>query len=414
MSDINPFESAQKQLDKAAEKLNLDSNIHEKLREPMRIFEFDIPVKRDSGEEKTFKGFRVQYNDARGPCKGGIRYHPEETIDTVKALAASMTWKAAVVDIPYGGAKGGVICNPKEMSESEIERLSRGFMRAVADHIGPWIDIPAPDVYTTPQIMAWMMDEYEKIVGHHAPGVITGKPLELGGSEGRKDATAQGIIYIIIEVAKHLNIDLNGIKIVIQGYGNVGYHVATKMSELGAKIIAVSDSKGGILNEEGLDPHKIFEHKGQNKTVVGFAGSKEISNEELLELECDILVPAALENQITEKNANNVKAKIIAEAANGPTTFDADEILHKKGIFIIPDILCNAGGVVVSYFEWVQNLSGFYWTRDDVLNKLEKMMIKSFLNVFDLSKKENVNIRTAAYMLAIRHVVDAMQLRDMT
>ena len=409
----NPFENAQKQLDKAAEKLNLDSSVHKRLREPMRIFEFDIPVKMDSGEEKVFKGFRVQYNDARGPCKGGIRYHPEETLDIVKALAASMTWKTAVVGVPYGGGKGGVICDSKEMSEGEIERLSRGFMRAVADKIGPWIDVPAPDVYTTSQIMAWMMDEYEKIVGYHAPAVVTGKPLELGGSEGREDATAQGVIYMILEATKHLNFNIKGSKAVIQGYGNVGYYVASKIYELGAKVIAVSDSKGGIYDENGLDPEKVFEWKKENKTVVGFEGSKEISNEELLEFECDILIPAALENQITADNANNIKAKIIAEAANGPTTFDADEILYKKGIFIIPDILCNAGGVLVSYLEWVQNLSGLYWTRDDVLNKLEKTMTKSFLNVFNLSKKQNVNSRTAAYMFAIRHVVDAMELRGM-
>lgn len=377
----------------------------------MRIFEFDIPVKMDSGEEKTFKGFRVQYNDARGPCKGGIRYHPDETIDTVKALAAWMTWKTAVVGIPYGGGKGGIICNPKEMSQGEIERLSRGFMRAIADKIGPMVDIPAPDVYTTPQIMAWMMDEYEKIVGHKCPAIITGKPLELGGSEGRSDATAQGVIYTIIDAAKNLGIDLKGAKVVVQGYGNAGYYVATKMHELGAIIIGVSDSKGGIFNEEGFCPFKAFDFKKENGTVVGFSDTKEITNAELLELECDILVPAALENQITKENADKIKAKIVAEAANGPTTPEADEILYKKGVFMIPDFLCNAGGVTVSYFEWVQNIYGYYWTREEVLEKLEKIMIKAFADVLSMSKISDVDMRTAAYMVAVKRVADAMKLR---
>lgn len=407
----NPFANAQKQLDKAAVKLKLDPAIHKKLREPMRIFEFSIPVKMDDGKEKTFKGFRVQYNDARGPCKGGIRFHPEETIDTVKALAAWMTWKCAVVNIPYGGAKGGVICNPKEMSQKEIERLSRGYIRAIADKIGPFKDVPAPDVYTTPQIMAWMMDEYEKIVGHHCPAVITGKPLELGGAEGREDSTAQGVIYCIAEGAKHLKINLKGAKVIVQGYGNAGHFVATKMFELGAKIIAVSDSKGAIFSKDGMDPFKILECKEDTGSVMGFPGSKSMTNKEMLELECDILVPAALENQITKDNAANIKAKIVAEAANGPTTPEADEILYKKGVFLIPDFLCNAGGVTGSYFEWVQNLYGYYWTREEFFEKLEKIMVKSFRDVLEMHTIEKVDMRIAAYMISVKRVADAMKLR---
>jgi glutamate dehydrogenase (NAD(P)+) len=411
MEELNPFKIAQAQFDKAAEKLNLEDSVKELLREPLRIHESTLEVKMDDGSEQKFLAFRVQYNDARGPCKGGIRFHPEETLDTVKALAAWMTWKTAVVGIPLGGGKGGVICNPKEMSEGEIERLSRAYIRAFAEHIGPTQDIPAPDVYTTPQVMAWMMDEYEKIVGHKAPGVITGKPIELGGSEGRGDATAQGVIYTIIDAAKHLGIDLKGAKVVVQGYGNAGHFVASKMAELGSKIIAVSDSKGGIVNEEGLDPQKVFEFKQSNKTVVGFSDSKEISNQDLLELECDILIPAALENQITHENADKITAKIVAEAANGPTTPEADEILFKNNVFVIPDFLCNAGGVTVSYFEWVQNIYGYYWTREEVLEKLEKIMNSAFVSVLEMHQKEKVDMRTAAYLVAVKKVADAVKLR---
>ena len=330
---LNPFEISQRQLDMAAEKLNLDPQVHELLREPLRILEVHFPVRMDDKTVKTFTGFRVQYNDARGPTKGGLRFHPEETIDTVKALAAWMTWKTAVVDIPYGGGKGGVICNPKELSATELEGIARGYVRAIGRFIGPETDIPAPDVYTTPQIMGWMMDEYSKIVGHNSPGVITGKPIPLGGSLGRGDATARGTVYCIIEAARELGIELKGATVAIQGYGNAGYYCGTLMEELaGSKVVAVTDSRGGVYDEEGIDPEAAFEYKRQNGSLSGFNGMKAITNDDVLELDVDVLIPAAIENVITDRNAANVKAKIVAEAANGPTTPEADEILRKSGI----------------------------------------------------------------------------------
>ena len=365
----------------------------------------------DNGQVKSFKGFRVQYNDARGPCKGGIRFHPQETIDTVKALAAWMTWKTACVGIPLGGAKGGVICNPKEMSRVELERLSRAYIDAIAMMIGPELDIPAPDVYTDPQIMAWMMDEFNKTRGHNTPGVITGKPIALGGSEGRGDATARGAVYTIREATKRLNIPLKGATAAIQGYGNAGSYAAILLQEMGSRVMAVSDSRGGILNEKGLDPSAVLQHKQRTGSVVGFSGTKAISNEELLELPCDILVPAALENAITSKNASRIKAKIVAEAANGPTTPDADDVLFKNKVFDIPDFLCNAGGVTVSYFEWVQNIYGLYWTVEEVHDRLDKIMTKAFNEVYAIHVKNNVNMRMAAYMLSVQRVAEAMKLR---
>ncbi len=407
----NPFENAQKQLDKAAQIIGLEKPVHELLKNPMRIIEVNFPVRMDSGETKTFHGFRVQYNNARGPCKGGIRFHPEETLDTVKALAAWMTWKCAVANIPYGGGKGGVICNPKELSAGELERISRGYIRAIAQFIGPDKDVPAPDVYTTPQIMAWMMDEYEKIVGGAAPGVITGKPLALGGSAGREDATAQGVIYTIREAVKVLGIELRGAKVAVQGFGNAGSFVSTKLSELGAMVIAVSDSRGAVFNENGLAVKDLVKHKEQYGTVLGFAGAKEISNSELLELEVDILVPAALENQITGENAGKIKAKIIAEAANGPTTPEADEVLFGNKVFVIPDFLCNSGGVTVSYFEWVQNLYGYYWTKEEVFEKLDKIITKAFEDSLKAAKQHGVDMRMGAYAVAVKRVAEAMKLR---
>lgn len=297
------------------------------------------------------------------------------------------------------------------MSQGEIERLSRAYIRAIADNIGPFKDVPAPDVYTNPQIMAWMLDEYEKVKGYHCPAVITGKPLELGGSEGREDATAQGVIYTIREGARHLGIDLKKARVIVQGYGNAGHFIATKMSEFGSKIIAVSDSKGGIYSKDGLDPKKVYEFKDKSGTVQNYPGARNITNKELLELECDILIPAALENQITKENANNIKARMVAEAANGPTTPEADEILHKKNIFLIPDFLCNSGGVTVSYFEWVQNLYGYYWPRSEVFEKLDKIITKAFKDVLEMHKKEKVDMRTAAYMISVKRVADAMKLR---
>jgi glutamate dehydrogenase (NAD(P)+) len=409
--ELNPFKIAQEQLDAAAKLLKLDPAVHSLLREPKRVLEVTFPVRMDNDQVKIFRGFRVQYNDARGPCKGGIRFHPQETIDTVKALAAWMTWKTACVDIPLGGSKGGVICNPKEMSRGELERLSRAYIDAISALIGPELDVPAPDVYTDAQIMAWMVDEFSKIRGHNVPGVITGKPIALGGSQGRGDATARGAAYTIREATKQLNIPLRGSSIAIQGYGNAGSNAAVILHEMGARIIAVSDSKGGILNESGLDAHAVLQHKHRTGSVVGFPGAEAITNENLLELQCDILVPAALENVITAKNASRIKAKIVAEAANGPTTPEADGILFKNKVFHIPDFLCNAGGVTVSYFEWVQNVYGLYWPVDEVHDRLDKIMTKAFNDVYDIHVKQNVNMRMAAYMLSVQRVAEAMKLR---
>jgi len=412
LEGLNPFRIAQEQLDEAAEHLKLDPATHAMLREPMRELHVLIPVRMDDGRVEVFQGFRVQYNDARGPTKGGIRFHPEETIDTVKALAAWMTWKTAVVDIPYGGGKGGVICNPKEMSEGELERLSRGYIRALGEFIGPEKDIPAPDVYTNPQIMAWMMDEFSKLRGYNTPGVITGKPLPLGGSLGRGDATARGGIFTVREAAKHLGLDLKGAPVAVQGYGNAGYNAAKLSKEyFGAKIVAVSDSRGGIYSEAGLDPEAVLKHKQEGGSVVGFPGAEQISNEELLELDVTLLWPAALENVITEENAPRIKAKIIAEAANGPTTPEADRILHEKGAFVIPDFLCNAGGVTVSYFEWVQNINGYYWSEEEVYERLDAKMTKAFHDVLEMHKERKVHMRLAAYLVAVQRVAEAMRLR---
>lgn len=412
MSEQNPFEIAQLQLDRAAKKLNLDPNVHRFLREPMREMHVSLPVKMDDGKLKIFKGFRVQYNDARGPNKGGIRFHPDETIDTVRALSAWMTWKCAVVDIPLGGGKGGVICNPKEMSDGELERLSRAYIDAIGRFIGPEKDVPAPDVYTNPQTMAWMMDEYSKLRGHYTPGVITGKPIPVGGSLGRGDATARGAMYTIREAANHLGIDLSKAKVAIQGFGNAGYFAAILAAELfGSKVVAVSDSKGGIMMESGFDAEAVSAYKTKTGSVVGFPGSKPISNEELLEMDVDVLLPSALENVITKKNANNIKAKIVGELANGPTDPDADDILYRKGVFVIPDFLCNAGGVTVSYFEWVQNLNSYYWEEDEVHVKLDRKMTKAFADVLAMSLEYKTDMRTAAYMVSVQRVAEAMKLR---
>ena len=409
--ELNPFKIAQEQLDMAAKLLKLDPAVHSLLREPKRTLEVNFPVRMDNGQVKTFRGFRVQYNDARGPCKGGIRFHPQETVDTVKALAAWMTWKTACVGIPLGGGKGGVICNPKEMSLGELERLSRAYIDAIGAIIGPELDIPAPDVYTTPQIMAWMVDEFAKIRGYNVPGVITGKPIALGGSEGRADATARGAVYTIREATKRLDIPLKGATVAVQGYGNAGSFAAILLQEMGARIIAVSDSKGGIASDKGLDPNEVLQHKQKTGSVVEFLGTEAITNETLLEEQCDILVPAALENVITTKNASRIKAKIIAEAANGPTTPEADDILFKNKVFDIPDFLCNAGGVTVSYFEWVQNMYGLYWPVEEVHSRLDKIMTKAFNDVWVMHVKHNVNMRMAAYMLSVQRVAEAMKLR---
>lgn len=411
MEELNPFKIAQSQLDEAAKHLKLDSGTHEMLRWPMRELHVSIPIKMDNGKTQIFKGFRVQYNDARGPTKGGIRWHPDETVDTVRALAAWMTWKTSVVDIPYGGGKGGIICNPKEMSETEKEKLARGYIRALGRFIGPKKDIPAPDVYTTPQIMAWMMDEYSNITGYNTAGVITGKPIDVGGSLGRGDATAKGGMYALREAADINNIDLSEASVAIQGYGNAGQFAHSLIEEMfGSKVVALSDSKGGILNENGFKAEECINKKLETGTVLNLNGDK-ISNEELLELDVDVLIPAALENVITEKNADKIRAKISVELANGPTTPEADKILHDNGCYVIPDFLANAGGVTVSYFEWVQNETGYYWPLDRVYSELDEHMTKAFHAVHEMREQKKVHSRLAAYMVAVKRVVDAMKIR---
>lgn len=412
MTEKNPLKIAQQQLDMAAEKLSLDPGIHAILREPMRVLEVSFPVKMDDGTVRVFKGFRSQHNDAIGPTKGGIRFHPHVTLDEVKALSMWMTFKCGVVGLPYGGGKGGVIVDPKALSQSELERLSRAYFAAISQIVGPEKDIPAPDVYTNSQIMAWMMDEYNKYKGGiNNPGVITGKPLTVGGSLGRNEATARGCLFCIREAAKKLGINLQGATVAIQGFGNAGNIAASLLAGEGAKIIAVTDSRGGVFNPEGLDPRSLLEHKQKTGSVAGYPGGTAINNSALLELECDILIPAALENQITEENAERVKAKVVAEAANGPTTPEADEILYRKGIMVIPDILANAGGVTVSYFEWVQNLMNYYWTEEEVNSKLEEKMVSAFNRTYEMSRKHQVDMRIAAYMVSVSRVAEAIKIR---
>ena len=412
MANENPFENAQKQLDDCAKILKLDAGTHAFLRQPMREFHVSIPVRMDDGSIKVFQGFRVQYNDALGPTKGGIRYHPDETIDTVRALAAWMTWKCSLLGLPLGGGKGGVICNPKEMSAGELERLSRGYVDRIWQNFGPDKDVPAPDVYTTPQMMAWMMDEYSRLSGQNMFGCITGKPLCVGGSCGRSDATARGGMYALREAAKELNIDLKKATVAIQGYGNAGSFAHTLAKELfGSKVVAVSDSKGGVYDANGIDADTAASVKAKTSSVANIAQGKKISNEELLELPVDILVAAALENVITKENAGRVKAKIIVELANGPTTPEADAILYKNNVHVIPDFLANAGGVTVSYFEMVQNIMRYCWSFDEVYQKLDERMTMAYHSVFDASKKYGINMRQAAYTVAVARVVDAMKTR---
>jgi glutamate dehydrogenase (NAD(P)+) len=412
MAKLNPFKIAQEQLDEAAKILGLDPGMHAFLREPLRELHVTLPVRMDDGSLEVFKGFRVQYNDARGPAKGGLRFHPEETIDTVRALAAWMTWKTAVVDIPLGGGKGGIVCNPKEMSQAELERLSRAYIRQVGRILGPKADVPAPDVYTNPQIMAWMMDEYSALEGHGEPGVITGKPLPLGGSAGRMDATARGGMYCLREAGKVLGIDLKGASTAIQGYGNAGYYAQVLGEELlGLNVICVSDSKGGIVCDAGLECEEVKGHKDDTGTCVGLPDTEPISNEELLELDVDVLIPAALENVITKENAHRVKAKIVVELANGPTTPEADRILHENGVYVIPDFLCNAGGVVVSYFEGVQNAYNYYWDLEEVHERLDRKMTAAFHAVHEMAEAKKVHNRLAAYLVAVARVAEAVRLR---
>jgi glutamate dehydrogenase (NAD(P)+) len=409
---LNPFSIAQAQLDEAAKVLNLDPATHEMLRWPIRELHVTLPVRMDDGSFKIFHGFRVQYNDARGPTKGGIRFHFEETIDTVRALAAWMTWKCAVVDIPLGGGKGGIICDPREMSMGELERLSRAYIRQVGRMIGLEKDVPAPDVYTNPQIMAWMMDEYAFLQGYNEFGVITGKPLELGGSAGRGDATGRGGLITVREAARELGIELKGATAAIQGYGNAGsFAHQIAQYEYGLKVVAVSDSRGGVYSPAGLDYKQVLAHKEATRSVKDLKGTEPISNEALLELDVDVLFPSALENVITAENAGRVKGRIIAELANGPTTPEADKILHRNGFYVIPDFLCNAGGVTVSYFEMVQNAYNFYWDKPMVHERLDRKMTEAFAAVHKVAEDYEVHNRLAAYMVAVQRVARAMQLR---
>lgn len=409
---LNPFKIAQSQFDEAADVLQLDEAMRAFLREPMRELHFSIPVKMDDGSVQVFQGYRVQYNDARGPSKGGIRFHQDETIDTVRALSAWMTWKTAVADIPLGGAKGGVTCDPRHLSQGELERLSRGYMRNIARQVGITQDIPAPDVNTNPKVMAWMIDEYETLMGWHEPGVITGKPLALGGSEGRTSATAMGGIITLRETAKVLNVDLTTSTAVIQGFGNVGSYAHKLIVEvLGVKVVAVGDQYGGIYNADGIDYDALRAHVDATGKVIDMAGTTPIDNKDLLELDVDILVPAAIENQLTAVNADNIKASIIVELANGPTTPEADEIFNAKGIYIIPDFLCNAGGVIVSYFEMVQNGYQYYWDEELVNERLDRKMTTAFHAVHNMAQEKGVSNRVAAYLVAVDRVVEAVSLR---
>jgi glutamate dehydrogenase/leucine dehydrogenase len=409
---INPFETAKQQVDIVADILGITPGVREVLKHPKRELTVNFPVRLDDGSYHVFTGYRVQYNMARGPTKGGIRYHPGVTLDEVRALAAWMTWKCAVVNIPYGGAKGGVICDPKKMSLGELERLTRRYATEIAPIIGPEMDIPAPDVYTDSQTMAWIMDTYSMLKGYSVPGVVTGKPISLGGSEGRGEATGRGCAYVIRESAPHAGVKVHGGTVAVQGFGNAG-SIAAKIlhDEQGAKIVAASDTKGGVWNADGMNPHALEAHKQKTGSVVGFPGAKSITNEEVLEAKADILIPAALENQITSKNAHKIQAKIVAEAANGPTLPEADKILFESKVTVLPDVLANAGGVTVSYFEWAQDIQGFFWSLEEVNQRLERVMVRSYADVHKVAEEHHVHNRTAAYIVAIQRVVDAIRIR---
>lgn len=408
---LNPYQIVQTQIETAAKILGLDRGIIDILKKPMRVLSVNFPVKMDDGSIRVFEGFRSQHNDAIGPTKGGIRFHPDVTMDEVKALSMWMSFKCGVVSLPYGGGKGGVICDPHAFSKAELERISRGFMEAIADFIGPEKDIPAPDVYTNPQIMGWMMDTYSRITRAFNPGVITGKPLIIGGSKGRNEATARGCVYTIKEALKEAGKQMKGATVAIQGFGNAGRIAAELLAEQGCKIVAVSDSKGALYQAQGLDLAVVTQLK-DSSTIMNYDARYHLQQaEEILELDVDILVPAALENVITLKNAENVKARIVAEAANGPTTPEADKILFQKGILVIPDILANAGGVTVSYFEWVQNLMNYYWSEEEVNQKLCEVMVRSYNEVSALAKQYDIDFRTSAYMISLKRIAEAMQAR---
>lgn len=420
MAEFNLFQDVLNQLDKTAEIINLDHNIHSFLRKPQRALEVSMPVKMDDGSIRVFEGFRVQYNYARGPCKGGIRYHPTVTFDEVKALAALMTWKCAVVDLPFGGGKGGVVCDSKKMSLGELERLTRRYAYMILPIIGPEKDIPAPDLYTDEQTMAWIMDTYSMITGYSVPGVVTGKPLEIGGTKGRSYATGKGVMFITRRALDYYNIPLEGATVAIQGFGKVGSHTAEFLAEKGSKIVGVTTVEGGLFNPDGLDVPKLLDHVRSKRPFsefedknVEYVPNMEKANNQLFSLDVDVLIPAAMENQITKNNANDIEAKIIVEGANAPTTPRADEILIDRGIQVIPDILANAGGVTVSYFEYVQSLQAFFWSEQDVNVQLRELMLKAFDEVISIHEKEKVDLRTAAYILAVKRVAKAIELRGL-
>jgi len=409
----NIWAVAQSQFDHAADKLDLDDGMRRVLRVPQRELTVNFPVTMDDGNVRVFTGYRVQHNVSRGPGKGGIRYHQDVTLDEVRALAMWMSWKCACVNIPYGGAKGGVIVDPKKLSIREVEGLTRRFTTEISPLIGPDRDIPAPDVNTNAQTMAWMMDTYSMHRGYTVHGVVTGKPISVGGSLGRNEATARGAVFTLLKWAEAKGQQVDGARVAIQGYGNAGSIAATLLAAEGATIVAVSDSQGGIHNAAGLDPAKVSAWKREHGTVVGYRGSDEVTNREILEVDCDILVPAALENQITRQNAPQIRAKVVAEAANGPTTPEADKILFDRGVFVIPDILCNAGGVTVSYFEWVQDMQSFFWTEDRINDSLKGIMDRAFGSVHEMAERYEVDMRTAAYMVAVARVAEATMLRGL-
>ena len=411
--DLNSFRIAQMQFDMAAEFLKLDPGVRQILRTPRRLMEVSVPVKLDNGQVKVFTGFRVQHNMARGPAKGGVRFHPNLTLDEVKALASWMTWKTATVNIPYGGGKGGVICDPKRMSRGELERMTRRYTAEILPIIGPETDIPAPDVYTDSQTMAWIMDTYSMTKGYSSLGVVTGKPISIGGSEGRNEATARGCLVAVEEACKVKKMSLRGASVAIQGFGNAGSVAARLFTEKKARVVAISDSRGGVFNSRGIDPLKAMRYKERSGTVVGMPGTSRISNDDLLTMKCDVLIPAALENVITLNNAEQIKAKIVAEAANGPTTPHADEVLARRGIMVLPDILANAGGVTVSYFEWVQNQQGLVWEAEEVSARLQKTMVRSFHEMVDTMRKHHVPPRAGAMILAVSRVAEALLVRGL-
>ncbi len=408
--NLNLFTSTQEVIQEALGKLGYDEAMYDLLKEPLRMLSVRIPVKMDDGTTKVFTGYRAQHSDAVGPTKGGVRFHPMVSEEEVKALSMWMTLKCGIVDLPYGGGKGGVICDPRQMSMGELERLSRGYVRAISQVVGPTKDIPAPDVFTNAQIMAWMMDEYSRIDEFNSPGFITGKPIVLGGSQGRDRATAEGVTIVIQEAAKKRGIDMKDARVVIQGFGNAGSFLAKFMSDLGVKVIGISDAYGALHDPNGLDIDYLLDRRDSFGTVTTLFENT-ITNKELLELDCDILVPAAIENQITAENAHNIKANIVVEAANGPTTAEATKILAERGILLVPDVLASAGGVTVSYFEWVQNNQGYYWTEEEVREKLYRKMVDAFENVYTTATTRNINMRLAAYMVGVRRTAEASRFR---